>query len=117
MFRIRQIYFKVSDNLTEKEVDILLNFEVNTSNFMDYQKFHKSTQKQNGIQKMCESYNKLHRPTDLKLPPIVAGPTFPTQRLRTGLDIILKPICKLITGYIRDDMDSLKYRKYKVEQF
>lgn len=66
---------------------------------------------------MCESYNKLHRPTDLKLPPIVAGPVFPTQRLRTGLDIILKPICKLIPGYIRDDMDSLKYRKYKVEQF
>lgn len=33
MFIIRQIYFKVSDNLTQKEVDILLNFEVNTSNF------------------------------------------------------------------------------------
>lgn len=39
----------------EKEVDFLLNFEVNTSNFHGLTKMHKSTQKFNGMQKMCES--------------------------------------------------------------
>lgn len=92
-----------------KEEDFLLNFEVKTSNFYGLPKIHKSKQIQTGIQNLCEPYIKLPRPTDLKLRPIVTGPSCPTQRLSNFLDIIFKPLCKLIPSYIRDDLDFLNH--------
>lgn len=65
---------------------------------------------------MCEPFIKLLRPTDLKLHPIEAGPSCPTQRLSNSLDIILKPICKLIPSYILDDMDFLNHIRNIVDE-
>lgn len=79
-----------------------------TSNFYGLPKIHKSIQIQTGIQN-CEPYIDLPRPTDLKLCPIMAGPSCPTQRRSNFLDIILKPLFKLIPSYIRDDMDFLNH--------
>lgn len=114
MSRIKKYVTKFTKNLTDKEEDFLLNFEVKTSNFYGLPKIHKSKQIQTGKHNLCEPYIKLPRPTDLKLRPIVAGSSCPTQRLSNFLDIILKPLCKLIPSYIRDDMDFLKsYTKYR----
>lgn len=52
-----------------------------TSNFYGLPKIHKSKQIQTGIQNLCEPYIELPRPTDLKLRPIVAGPSCPAQRI------------------------------------
>ncbi|XP_062576664.1 uncharacterized protein LOC134238563 [Saccostrea cucullata] len=116
MSTMKKYTSKFSHNLTKKEIDFLLNFEVKTSNFYGLPKIHKSKQIQNGIQEMSEPYIKLPRPTDLKLRPIVAGPSCPTQRLSNLLDIILKPFCKLVPSFIRDDMDFLNHIPESIEE-
>lgn len=50
MSRIKKYVTKFSKNLTDKEEDFLLNFEVKTSNFYGLPKIHKSKQIQTGIQ-------------------------------------------------------------------
>ena len=39
--------------------------------------------------------------------PIVAGPSSPTHRLSNFIDLILKPPCKHVPSYMRDDLDFL----------
>lgn len=80
-------------------------------NFYDLHKIQKSKQIQTGIQNLCEPYIKLLRPTDLELRPIVAGPSDPKERFSNFLDIILKPLYKLMPSlsYIRDDIDFFNY--------
>ncbi|CAC5374171.1 unnamed protein product [Mytilus coruscus] len=56
--------------------------------------------------KMC--VNKPHR-NDLKLRPIVAGPSSETHILSNFLHILLKPILKHIPSFVRDDLDMLNH--------
>ena len=116
MSHIKKFIHKFQDNTTEKEKDYLVNFEVKTSNFYGLPKVHKSKQIQDGIQDADSFYIKLPRPTDLKLRPIVAGPCCPTQRLSNLLDIILKPLCKLVPSFVKDDMDFLRHIPDTVEE-
>jgi hypothetical protein len=63
-----------------------------------------------------DTYVKLPRPSDLKLRPIVAGPSSSTQGLSNLLDLILIPLCKTVPSFIRDDLDFLKYIPEKVQE-
>lgn len=99
----------------KKEIDYIQHFTYKTSNFYGLPKIHKSPTIQSAIQEQKSQYVKLPPPDDLKLRPIVAGPKSPTHRLSNCLDIILKPLCKHVPSYIRDDIDFLKYIPDEVE--
>ncbi|WP_179116229.1 reverse transcriptase domain-containing protein, partial [Solemya velum gill symbiont] len=47
-------------------------------------------------------------PADLKFRPIIGGPNSATQRLSHLLDLILKPLCKEVPSFVRDDIDFLQ---------
>ena len=87
---------KFKSQMTEKEFDYLLNFEVKTSNFYGLPKVHKSKQ----INEKCKSANSGYveitdKISDLKLRPIVAGPSCHTHRLSNLIDILLRPYTEL----------------------
>ncbi|CAG2221668.1 unnamed protein product [Mytilus edulis] len=109
MSKIRKLIKEYSNNLTDKEIDYLKNFEVKTSNFYG---LSENLQIQ-GNSRPCENcdsmYIKINRPTDLKIRPIIAGPSCSTQRLSNLLDILLKPLCIKVPSFVRDDMDFLNY--------
>ena len=99
---------KFKSQMTEKEFDYLLNFEVKTSNFYGLPKVHKSKQ----INEKCKSANSGYveitdKISDLKLRPIVAGPSCHTHRLSNLIDILLRPYTEHVTSYLRDTTDFL----------
>ena len=99
---------KFKSQMTEKEFDYLLNFEVKTSNFYGLPKVHKSKQ----INEKCKSANSGYveitdKISDLKLRPIVAGPSCHTHRLSNLIDILLRPYMEHVTSYLRDTTDFL----------
>ena len=98
---------KYQNELTKKESDYIQNFTYRTSNFYGQPKIHKSTSITTAIKEQNADYIKLPPPPDLKFRPIVAGPASPTHRLSNFVDIILKPLCKHVPSYIRDDFDFL----------
>ena len=100
MKKIRKLTKSHEGELTRK-------FSSKTSNLYGLPKIHKSLAIKAAIQKQNSSYVRLPPPQDLKFRPIVAGPTSPTHRLSNFIDIILKPLCKNIPSYIRDDLDFL----------
>ncbi|CAC5382643.1 unnamed protein product [Mytilus coruscus] len=109
MSKIRKLIKEYSNNLTNNEVDSLKNVEVKTSNFYGLPKIHKSKEIQDHIENRDSMYIKINRPTDLKLKPIIAGPSCSTQRLSNLLDILLKPLCIKVPSFVRDDIDFLNY--------
>ena len=96
-----------ANNLTSKEKDYLTNFEFKSSNFYGLPKIHKSNMIKNAISEHNSEYIAIQNPSDLPFRPIVGSPNAPTQRLSNFLDIILKPLCKHIQSYVRDDLDFL----------
>ena len=51
----------------------------------------------------------MEQPDNLKLRPIIAGPSCQTHRLSNLLDILLKPFTEFIPSYVRDDLDFLNH--------
>lgn len=74
MNEIKRFTKKLENQLTEKEVDYLLNFETKNSTFYGLPKIHKSNEMEDEIEEINTSYIKLSQPEDLK--PIVAGPSW-----------------------------------------
>ena len=68
------------------------------------------------IKEQNADYIKLPPPPDLKFRPIVARPASPTHRLSNFVDIILKPLCKHVPSYIRDDFDFPNHIPNKVTE-
>ena len=64
--------------LTKFEIDYLTNFSASTSNFYGLLKIHKSALTSEPIAKPNNEFVEVLEPSDLKLRPIVAGPTYPT---------------------------------------
>ena len=62
------------------------------------------------------NYVKCDSPDDLKMRPIVAGPSCPTHRLSNLIDILLKPFFKHVRSYIRDSVDFLNHLPKHVDQ-
>ena len=106
--KYKKFFQKFKSQMTEKEFDYLLNFEVKTSNFYGLPKVHKSKQ----INEKCKSANSGYveipdKISDLKLRPIVAGPSCHTHRLSNLIDILLRPYTEHVTSYLRDTTDFL----------
>ena len=53
--------------------------------------------------KKYKEYVEVLEPSDLKLKPIVAGPTCPTRPLRDLLDKILKAFVFYVKSYVRNN--------------
>ena len=85
--------------LTKKEIDYLENFEVKSSNFYGLPKVQKSSQINDKCKKSNSSYIEIPDVTDLKLRPIVAGPSCQTHRVGDFIDILLKPYTKHVKSY------------------
>ena len=102
--------------LTKKEINYLQNFAPRTSNLYGLPRIHKSQGNASAINKQRSTYIKVLPPTDLPFRPIVAGPTCPTHRLSNFIDILLKPLCKHIPSYSRDDLDILNHIPNEVEE-
>ena len=103
--KVEKLIVQQNNNLTKNEIDYLKNYEVKTSNFYGLPKIHKSKEIEQSIKECNRTYVKIPAPTDLKLRPIIAGPSSSTQRLSNLLDILLKPLCQRVPSFIRDDMD------------
>ena len=84
------------------------NLEEKTSQFYGLPKIHKS----NAIRLAClnteSSVANITHITDLKLTPIVAGPSCLTNRLSNLFDKLLKPLVGGIPSYLKDTTDSLR---------
>lgn len=107
--KVCKLVDKFKDNLHKNEADYLKNFEIIPSNFYGLPKIHKSKDILNYLRDKKAKYVQIPKPRDLKLRPIIGGPSSNTQRLSNLLDIILKPLCKMVPSFIRDDLDFLNY--------
>ncbi|XP_029646732.1 uncharacterized protein LOC115220725 [Octopus sinensis] len=95
--------------LTTHEIDYLSNFKYSPSLFYRLPNIHKNPL----ICEACKVSTSLcinvPPPTNLKLRPIIAGPSCETHHLSNFLDILLKPLLKYVKSYIRDDLDMLNH--------
>ena len=68
---------------------------------------HESSYINNKCKNANSSYVEISDVNDLKLRPIVAGPSCQTHRLSDIIDILLKPYTKHVNSYLRDTIDFL----------
>ena len=107
MNKIKALISKHGNNLTDKEIDYLTNFEMKCSNMYGLPKVHKSKEITEAIKTCSSEYVDIKSPSDLTFRPIVAGPACPTSRLSEVIDILIKPLQEKTVSYIRDDIDFL----------
>ena len=98
---------KYRDNLTNKEMDYLTNFEMKPSNFSGLPKIHKNDKIRDACEQTYNFYVQVENVTDLKFRPIVAGPVCQTHRLSNLIDILLHHLTKRSKSYLRDTADFL----------
>ena len=104
-----KIVKKYENCLTKKEFDFLTNFEHKTSNLYGLPKIHQSKEIEQEVQKGKSEYIHCPAPENLKMRPIIAGPTCPTHRLSNFVDIVLKPLTSKVKSFVRDDLDFLTH--------
>ena len=114
MKKLETIVDKHGQKLTAKEADYLLSFNVKTSNFYGLPKIHKNQVINDKCKNSDSSYISVESPTDLKIRPIVAGPSCETHRISYLLDVLLKPYVDKVQSYIRDTIDFLNTIPEKV---
>ena len=90
--KIEKFANKYMTELTTKEKNYIYKFDYKSSQFYGLPKIHKSAIindaiDNSGDQEIISAVD----PSDLKLRPIVAGPSCPTNRLSELLDKILQP--------------------------
>ena len=82
---------KQEDHQSKKAIDYLTKFKYKTSQLYGLPKVQKSNIIKREIESNPSEYIKVHQPGDLKMRPIIAGPSCVTSRLSDFLDILLKP--------------------------
>ena len=97
------------ESVTEKEKEYITKFTFRNSNFYGLPKIHKSETIKDMFKENQESYIHMKHPKNLKLRPIIAGPSCETHRLSNYLDILLNPFLKYVKSYVKDDIDILQY--------
>ena len=70
--KMSELVKKYKSDLTKKEIDYLINFTCQTSNFYGLPKVHKSDIIAKAIEEQNSEYIKIHEPEDLTLRPIAA---------------------------------------------
>ena len=93
--------------MTKKEIKYLTEFEFKESNLYGLPKVHKSEEIKKKIKESPHEYVEVAQPKDLKMQPIVAGPSSVTSKLSNYLDVLLKPLLRNVESYIRDTVDFL----------
>ncbi|OOZ57814.1 hypothetical protein [Solemya velum gill symbiont] len=116
MRKIQRLVSKHPNCTTEKEADFLTKFECKTSHFYGLPKVHKSSEIQKAVRQQNSEHVEVYRPNDLKLRPIVAGPSCATHRLSEFLDIILKPLCQKIPSFLKDDIDFIRSLPAEIDE-
>ena len=106
---------KYQNQLTEKELDYLRNFEIKSSQFYGLPKIHKNESINEKCKLSNSSYVEVTDVDDLKLRPIVAGPSCLTHRLSNLLDILLRPFTKHVKSNLRDTTHFLNNLPNKVQ--
>lgn len=116
--KVENVVRKHGQQLTDKEKNYIKNFAWRTSNFYGLPKIHKSKSIKDAVATQNAEYIKLSPDAaqDLKFRPIVAGPCSPTHRLSNVIDLVLKPLCKHVPSYIRDDLDFLNQIPEEVDE-
>ena len=89
-------------------MDYLVNFEMKPSNFYGLPKVHKSEKIKTTYEQNISHHVEVHYINDLKLRPIVAGPTCQTHRLR--------PLTKRMKSYLRDTTDFLNHLPSEISE-
>ena len=97
------------ESVTEKEKEYITKFTFRNSNFYGLPKIHKSETIKYMFKENQESYIHTKHPKDLKLRPIIAGPSCETHGLSNYLDILLKHFLKYVKSYVKDDIDVLQH--------
>ena len=87
-----------------------------SSNFYGLPKAHKSPKITEKCKNANSSYIEISEVNDLKLRPIVAGPSCQTHRLSDIIDILLKPYTKHVNSYLRDTVHFLNALPEQVEE-
>ncbi|CAG2206353.1 unnamed protein product [Mytilus edulis] len=95
---------EMSYEVTDKKLD-----RQTKSYFYGLPKIHKSEEISNAISEQNSEYIELLTPNDLKFRPIVGGPNSVTQNLSHFIDIVLKPLCREVPSFIRDDLEFLNH--------
>ena len=95
------------DCFTQKEYEYLKKFEVKQRNFYGLPKVHKSKQINDECSKQHSEIVNMQNVTDLKIRPIVAGPSCQTHRLSNMLDILLRPLTKYM--YVKINVRDSTY--------
>jgi hypothetical protein len=115
MSTIRNMLVSTTAELTVKERDYLVKFDVKSSQFYGLPKIHKSEVIKTAIKQQNSICVKITNPSDLKFRPIVAGPACPTHRTSDILDKLLRPFIKHVRSYVRDDLDFLNHLPNQLE--
>ena len=93
--------------MTKKEIKYLTEFEFKESNLYGLPKVHKSEEIKKKIKESPHEYVEVAQPKDLRMQPIVAGPSSVTSKLSNYLDVLLKPLLRNVKSYIRETVDVL----------
>ncbi|CAG2210373.1 unnamed protein product [Mytilus edulis] len=105
---IKKLLKKHETELFKEEIDYISNSKFSESYFYGLPKIHKSEEISNAISEQNSEYIELLTPNDLKFRPIVGGPNSVTQNLSHFIDIVLKPLCREVPSFIRDDLEFFK---------
>ncbi|CAC5390001.1 unnamed protein product [Mytilus coruscus] len=102
---IKRILDKHKTELCKEEMDYILNSKFSESYFYGLPKIHKSEEISNAVSEQNSEYIELLSPDDFKFRTIGGGPNSVTQNLNHFKDIVLKPLCREVPSFIRDDLD------------
>ena len=112
---------KYVNNLTKDEVKFLSKFDSKEANFYGLPKVHKSDIIKKAILEQKSEVVIVPSPSDLKIRPIIGGPTSPTSHLSKFIDTLLKPYMFKLPSYVRDSVDLLNqardWEKLEQEQY
>ncbi|XP_036362885.1 uncharacterized protein LOC115217645 [Octopus sinensis] len=107
MTKLGIIFHQFQQDLTEKEKDYFSRFDCKTSNFCGLPKIHKSEAINKACSKSTSLVLNIPHPRDLKMRPIVAGPSCKIYRLKNFES----------NGSIKDDQHSGRPTLYNKGEF
>ena len=114
MKKIKALITKYKPLLTDSEYKYLSHNYFETSNFYGCPKIHKLEILHKAVKEQNKELITILEPKDLKLRPIVRGPTCPTRRSSNFLELILKPLSKHVKSNIKDNIEFMKTFKRSV---
>ncbi|CAC5412839.1 unnamed protein product [Mytilus coruscus] len=106
---IKKLLNKHKTELYREEMDYISNSKFSESYFYGLPKIHKSEEISNAVSEQNSKNIVLLRPNDLKFRPIVGGPNSVTQNSSHFIHIVIKPLCREVPSFIRDDLEFLNH--------